>query len=391
MQYDFNRVIDRNNTACLKWDCRKENFGTEDLIPLWIADMDFPAPPAVTMAIKERAMHPIYGYTYRTPEFYRAIMDWMKKRHNWEIKKEWLLTTSGVVSAIKLAVLAYTEPGDQVIIQPPVYPPFFSSVENNGRQIVLNRLKEENGHYTIDFDQLETLVNARTKLMILCSPHNPIGRVWTRDELVKIGEFCLRNNILLVSDEIHSDIIYKDYTHVSIASLDPEIARNTITCIAPSKTFNVAGLATSIVIIPDKANFDRYNNMMNSIGMGTTNIFGITALTAAYKYGEDWLEELIDYLQGNLDFLEKFLIERISRIKLIKPEGTFLVWLDCRGLGINPKELKSFMNKEAKVGLNDGRDFGAGGEGFQRMNIACPRQILKQALTCMEQAVKKLE
>jgi cystathionine beta-lyase len=389
MQYDFNQVIDRKNTDCFKWDNRVETFGTDALLPLWVADMDFASPPAVITAIKERAEHPIYGYALRPPEFYQAIIAWLKKRHQWEVKKEWLLITAGVVPAINLAILAFTEPGDQVIVQPPVYHPFFSAVENNGRKLVINKLKEENGRYFMNYEQLDSLANDRTKLMILCSPHNPVGRVWTKEELNTVGEFCRRKNILLVSDEIHADVVYKNYTHLPIASLRPELAHNTITCIAPSKTFNVAGLATSVVIIPDQAKFERFNKMMVALGMGMSNIFGIAALTAAYQYGEDWLEQLIDYLQGNLDFLVQFLAERIPRIRVIKPEGTFLVWLDCRDLGLNPQELKEFLIYKAKVGLNDGRGFGPGGEGFQRINIACPRQILQKALIRIERAVQR--
>lgn len=389
MQYDFDRVIDRNNTYCEKWDGRAAVFGTADLLPLWVADMDFAAPPAVVAAIKQRAMHPIFGYTSWPPDFYRAIINWLKKRHNWETKEEWLLVTPGVVPAIKAAILAYTEPGDKVIIQPPVYPPFFRAVEDNGRELVVNRLKKEKNRYTMDYDRLERLAGAHAKMMILCSPHNPVGRVWTGEELGRVGDFCLRNNILLVSDEIHSDIIFKGHKHLPVAALSSELALNTITCTAPSKTFNIPGLATAVVIIPDQVKFACFKKTVDALGIQASNIFGITALNAAYRYGEEWLEHLIDYLQGNLAFLEKFFAERIPGVKVVKPEGTFLVWLDCRDLGMTPEALQEFMIKEAQVALNDGRDYGPGGEGFQRINIACPRSLLKKALTRIERGIKK--
>ena len=371
-------------------DRRAEIFGTADLLPLWVADMDFAVPPCVTTALAERIKHPVFGYTFPPPQFYQAIVDWMAKRHRWTIDQEWSVVTSGVVPALVLSILAFSEPGDGVIIQSPVYGPFFRVVEQNRRQLVLNPLKEENGHYTIDFDHLETVVNPDVKLMILCSPHNPVGRVWTKEELEKLGEFCQRHRILLVSDEIHADLVYPNYNHTPIAALSPKLAQNTITCVAPSKTFNLPGLTTAVTIIPDPERRRRFKQVQTALGMQVYNTLGITAFTAAYQGGADWLEELINYLQDNLDFLMAFFATRIPAIKPVRPEGTYLVWLDCRRLPLTPEELKAFFIHEAKVGLNDGRDFGAGGEGFQRINIACPRPLLAEALHRIERAVGKL-
>ncbi|NLW56800.1 MAG: putative C-S lyase [Firmicutes bacterium] len=390
MRYNFDRIIERTGTDSLKWDGREAIFGRSDLLPLWVADMDFAAPPAVVTALKTRAKHPVYGYPLRTPAIDQAIIGWLKKRHDWMVEAEWLLLTNGVVPALNLAVLAFTEPGDKVIIQPPVYQPFFKAVENNKRQLVLNQLREENGRYTIDFAHLEQIVDRRTKMLIFCSPHNPVGRVWTREELTKLGQFCLEHRILLVADEIHSDLVYKEYTHTPLASLTPELADNTITCIAPSKTFNVPGLATAVAIVPDKARRERFRQIMAATGVGAGNLFGLCALQAAYQEGEDWLEALLDYLQGNLELMTEFVAERLPGLKVIKPEGTYLVWLDCRGLGLTPEQLSAFLINEAKVGFNDGRGFGPGGAGFQRVNIACPRAVLKEALSRIERAVRQL-
>ncbi|HHT05008.1 MAG TPA: putative C-S lyase [Hydrogenispora sp.] len=390
MSYNFDQIIDRQQTNNEKWDHRSEVFGTSDLLPLWVADMDFAVPPCVTAALTERIKHPVYGYSFPPPAFYQAVVDWIARRHQWTIQKDWLVVTSGVVPALALSVLAFTEPGESVIIQPPVYGPFFRVVEQNQRQLVLNPLKEENGRYTMDFDHLESVVNPSVKMMILCSPHNPAGRVWTREELEKLGAFCTRHRILLVSDEIHADLVYPNFKHTPIAALSPEQAYNTITCLAPSKTFNLPGLTTAVTIIPDPERRRRFKQVQSALGMQVYNTLGLTAFTAAYRGGTDWLAALIDYLQGNLDFLLDFFATRIPAIKPVPPEGTYLVWLDCRRLPLTPDELKAFFIHEAKVGLNDGRTFGPGGEGFQRINIACPRPLLAEALHRIEDAVGRL-
>ncbi len=390
MSYNFDQIIDRQQTNNEKWDQRTKIFGTADLLPLWVADMDFAVPPCVTTALAERIQHPIYGYTFPPPQFYQALSDWLAARHQWTIEQEWTVVTPGVVPALALSVLAFTQPGEGVIIQPPVYGPFFRVVEKNQRRLVLNPLKEENGRYLMDFDHLETVVDPGVKMMILCSPHNPGGRVWTREELERLGEFCQRHGLILVSDEIHADLVYPNYKHTPIAALNPELAHNTITCFAPSKTFNLPGLTTAVALIPDPEKRRRFKQVQSALGMQIYNTLGLTAFTAAYQGGAAWLDALIRYLQGNLDFLMAFFAERIPAIKPMPPEGTYLVWLDCRRLPLTPEELKAFFIHEAKVGLNDGRSYGPGGEGFHRINIACPRPLLTEALHRIERAVGKL-
>ncbi len=393
MKYDFDRFVDRHNTASAKWDGIQNVFGVneDDIIPMWVADMDFLSPPEVIKAIEKRAKHGIFGYSLRPNSFYNAVIDWMKKRHDWEIKKEWITVTPGVVSGLSMAILSYTHPGDEVIVQPPVYFPFFTVVKNNERRLVYNPLKLENGHYSMDFEDLKSKFTPRTKMLILCSPQNPTGRVWSRNELKKLGEICLEHNTLIISDEIHSDLVYKKSKHIPIASISDEFAQNTVTFIAPSKTFNVAGLSTSIAIIPNSKLFNSFSRIIEKLEVGLGNIFGTVATEAAYKYGEEWLEEVLIYLEGNLKFLKAFLEEKLPQVKVIEPEGTYLVWLDFRELGLNEHSLRDFLLKVAKVALINGATFGPGGEGFQRINIATPRSVLRKALERIEKAVKKLK
>ncbi|ACR78872.1 MULTISPECIES: MalY/PatB family protein [Kosmotoga] len=390
-KYDFDKFIDRRETNSYKWDYLDEAFGTRDLIPMWVADMDFEAPKPVIEAIKNRAQHGCYGYTARPDSYYESIMNWLEKRHSWKVEKEWLLHSPGVVPGIVIAILAFTNPGDKVIIQTPVYHPFYSTVRENGRQLVKNPLKLENGKYFMNFEDLESKIDERARMLILCNPHNPGGRVWTEGELLKLGELCIKHDLIILSDEIHSDIIMPGYKHIPIASISQELADRTITYIAPSKTFNLAGLTTSTVIISNQRLRRIYNNMLSSLELNLGNVFGIVATEAAYRYGEEWLEQLLKYLKGNLEFLKKFISERLPEIKVVEPEGTYLVWLDFRGLGMDQEELRKFIIEKAKLGLNDGVTFGEEGKGFQRMNIACPRSILKKALEQLETAVKNLK
>jgi len=390
MRYDFDKVIDRKNTNSIKWDHVKSVFGDEDILPMWVADMDFSAPPPVIEALKRRAELGIYGYPKRPRAYYEAIINWIKKRHNWEVEKEWLTYSPGVVAGINLLILALTQPGEKVIIQPPVYYPFYFCIQNNGRQISENPLKLIDGRYNMDFDDLAKRADERTRMMILCNPHNPIGRVWEREDLLKVGEFCFQNEIILISDEIHSDLIYPGHKHIPTAMISDELAQNTITCMAPSKTFNLAGLKSSVIISSNQAHRRDFNNMLNNIGVGMDNIFGLAALESAYRYGEDWLEELLGYLSQNLDFLMEFVEEKIPKVGVIRPEATYLVWLDFRDLGLDGQGLMELMTKKAKVWLDDGPIFGPGGEGFQRINIACPRATLEEGLKRIESAVKSI-
>ncbi len=391
MKYDFDKLIERHNTCSFKWDMAEKLVGESDVLPLWVADMDFQSPAAVLEALKKRIEHGIFGYTAIPDSCYDAVVGWMKKRHNWSVKKEWITFTSGVVPALHWSVMAYTHPGDKVIIQPPVYYPFFKAARFTGRQLIENSLKYENRRYVMDFEELEKQFDSRTKLFILCSPHNPVGRVWTREELTKLGELCLKYNVVICSDEIHSDLVFKNSTHIPTASISDEIAQITVTCSAPTKTFNFVGTGLGFVIIPNKRLFNEFSNIQNNVGYESElgNLFGILATEIAYSHGEEWLDQVLDYLQGNLEFLTGYIERNIPEIKVIQPEGTYLIWLDCRALGMNDTELKDFLVKQAKVWLNDGPMFGSKEEGFQRINIGCPRSILEEALKRIEQAVKR--
>lgn len=379
MLFDFDELILRDSTSCVKYDLRKQIFGREDVIPMWVADMDFAVPPFVSEAVSRRARHPVYGYSIIPESYYKAIIDWQLKRYDWQIRKEWIMFSPGVVTGLNLLVHAFTGPGDKVIVQPPVYFPFFSCVKNNGRELVLNRLIEKDGNYSIDFEDLEKKMKEGAKMMILCNPHNPVSRCWTREELEWLGAKCLEYNVLLVSDEIHCDLVFEPHRHIPLATISEEIASNVITCIAPSKTFNLAGLFTSSIIIPDDGLRKRFETTFEKIHL-SANIFGITAAEAAYREGQEWLAGLMNYLQANVDRVRSFLADRLPEVTFSPAEATYMLWLDFRRLGIPDTELKKRLIETAGLGFVDGPTFGAGGEGFQRMNIACPKITLEKAL-----------
>ncbi|WP_163193038.1 MalY/PatB family protein [Clostridium thermarum] len=376
MKYDFNNIVNRKNTKSIKWD-----LADESVLPMWVADMDFEVPDAVREAIINRAEHAVYGYTKIDNGYFESIINWWKRRYNYLLKKEWIRYSPGVVPAIHMLIRALTEPGDKVVIQTPVYHPFFSAIKNNSCELVENPLKFENGRYTMDLLDLQSrLKDPKVKVMILCSPHNPVGRVWTKDELTRLGELCIENNVIVIADEIHCDLVYKEYVHIPFTSISEEFAENAILCNAPSKTFNIAGIQASSVVIKNDTLRRKFDQMLQSIGGLSPNIFAIEATVAAYNHGEQWLDELLDYLKGNLDLLTEFISENIPQMKVIKPEGTYLVWVDCRELGLSAGELNSFFLKEAKVWFNEGKIFGSGGDGFMRINIACPRSIIEEGL-----------
>ncbi|NFV74479.1 pyridoxal phosphate-dependent aminotransferase, partial [Clostridium botulinum] len=381
MKYNFDKVVNRDNTNCSKWNFNKETFGYEDIISMWIADMDFETVPEVKEEIINRAHHGIYGYTATTESYYKEVVNWMKKRHGWNIKKEWITNTPGIVMAVNTIVRTFTHSGDKVLLQRPIYYPFFKAINNNGCHIVNNPLKFDGKRYEMDFEDLDNkLSDPRVKIMILCSPHNPTGRVWTKEELVKVGNLCLKHNVLVISDEIHSDLIYKPNKHIPFAAICKEFADISITCTAPSKTFNLAGLQGSNIIISNERLMNEFKIAMENIGLSRLNIFAYIACEAAYKYGEQWVEELIDYLQENKEFAKKFIEEKVPMLKVIEPEGTYLLWIDCRELKMSKEELEEFMLKEAGVAFDEGYIFGEEAIGFERMNIACPREVLKEAL-----------
>ena len=396
MNYDFDTVIDRRNTDSIKWAAVEKIFGDKDVLAMWVADMDLPVARPITEALRKRTEHEIYGYMLPQRSTIEAVVNRVQKKYHWKIDPDWVVFTPGVVPALHAAVRAFSQPGDEVIIQGPVYYPFWSTVRNCGCQVANNELSLIDEHYHMDFADLEKKFDpkqesmmaspARVRLMILCSPHNPIGRVWTKQELTRAGEIVGKHGALMVSDEVHCELLYQGYRHVPFASISPEFEQNSITCMAPSKSFNLPGLNASSLIIPNRQVREKFNAARLGI-QSSPNIFGLVALEAAYRYGDEWLEQFLVYLQKNLEFLLNYFERNIPKIKVIRPEGTFLVWLDCRGLGMSPQELRTFMRNKAKIGLDDGFLFGPGGAGFQRMNIACPRATLEEALRRIEVAV----
>ncbi|NLY51197.1 MAG: putative C-S lyase [Firmicutes bacterium] len=397
MKYDFDRVIARRGTGSSKHERNTAMFGTEDVLDLWVADMDFPVPEPVVQAIKERAEHPIYGYTFPQESLLEAICERMLKRYNWKINKEWIVFNAGVVNGLYSAVQAFTHPGDEVVLQPPVYYPFYNIVKHNGCQAALNPLLFKDGRYTMDFAGLEQLFEAHTrfpvripriKAIILSSPHNPVGRVWTRGELSTLAEICIKNDCMILSDEVHCDLLVKGAKHTPMATLSKEIEQHTITFMSASKTYNIAGLSTSFAIIPNTKWRQQYINIR--AGHNSGNIFGLVATEAAFRYGDEYLEQLLAYLDENRDFFVNYIDTHIPQLKVIPAEGTYLAWVDMRSLGLSPVELQEFVRTKARLALDDGYAFGPGGEGFQRVNLACPRSILKEALQRLEQAVSSL-
>jgi cystathionine beta-lyase len=397
MKYDFDTVYDRTDTDSAKWGAIKEVFGRDDVIPMWVADMDFPTAAPIVEALKKRAGHPFFGYAMPGKSLIEAVVDRMKRKFGWHIEPEWVVFTPGIIPALSIAVRSLTHPGDEIILQEPVYYPFFGVVKGGGCQIVHNRLKLARGRYAMDYADLEAKFqpegrmadHTRVKAIILCNPQNPIGRVWRREELKRMGEIVIGHGAVVISDEIHCELIYQGYKHTPFAKISAEFAQNSIVCMAPSKTFNLPGLEASSVIIPNKKLRDDFNDARAGMVHGV-NIFGMVAMEAAYRYGDEWLEQLLAYLQGNLEITMKWFKERVPWIKVIAPQGTYLLWLDCRGLGLDDRELQKFMREQARVGFDDGFMFGKGGSGFQRMNIACPRSILREALARIEKAVKAL-
>ncbi len=399
MKYDFDQVCDRRNTNCSKWDNVATLFGRDDVIPMWVADMDFPAAKPIVEAVRRRAEHEFFGYTEAGDNIVGSVVERMKRKFDWDIEPEWITFTPGVVPAISCAIKSLTHPGDEVILQQPVYHPFFPAVNLNGCHIVNNALKLVNGRYEMDLDGLERAFHPRigmraipnrVKAMILCNPHNPVGRLWNREEVTHAGHIVIDHGAVVISDEIHCELLFKGHKHTPFASISKEFEQNSIVCMAPSKTFNLAGLSASSIIIPNKALRDGFENAR--VGMlPRPNLFGLTALEAAYREGDEWLEQLLDYLQGNLDYTVEYFQKRIPKITVIRPEGTYLVWLDCRQLDMDGMTLRAFMREKARVGLDDGFIFGPGGEGFERMNIACPRAILEEAYGRIEAAVNALK
>lgn len=380
MSYNFDEFNDRRNTACYKYDLRKKFYNDPDVLPLWVADTDFRTPDFVIKAIQNRLKHEILGYSFQPESEYQSVIDWVYRHHQWKIKKEWIGFTPGVVPTLSFAVLTFTHPGDKIIIQTPVYFPFYSAVTDHGRQLVLNPLILENGRYRMDFDNLKSQIDSGVKMLILCSPHNPTGNVWKKEELLELAKICMEHNILIISDEIHADIVYEGNKHIPTAMLSNEIADKTITLMAPSKTFNFAGLSTSYFIASNKKLFEKLSQTVSKMHLGEGNIFGNIALEAAYREGDNWLSQLILYLQQNIAFAKDFINSNIPFIEVIEPEATFLLWVDFRKTGLDDKTVRTLLLKDAHVALSNGILFGKDGEGFQRINIGCPRSVLEKGL-----------
>lgn len=390
MPVDFDTVPNRRGTNCFKYDFAREMGMPEDVLPLWVADMDFPTAPAVLERLHALAEHGIFGYTGVKDAYFSAVHNWYAQRFGWETQRSWLVTTPGVVFAIAIAIRAFTQKGDAILIQQPVYYPFANKVTENDRQLVVNPLVLKNGRYEMDFADMERkIVDYHVKMLLLCSPHNPVGRVWTKEELLRVGEICQKHGVLVVSDEIHADFTYAGHTHRVFASVKSEFADFTITCTAPSKTFNLAGLQNSNIFIPNRQLRHAYKKELSACGCGGTNCMGMAACQAAYEAGADWLEQLKQYLAGNLAYIRQFLREKLPDIALIEPEGTYLVWLDLRKLGLTEQQQRQLIVQDAKLWLDTGTLFGQGGEGFERINIACPRATIEQAMQRLERAVHK--
>lgn len=380
MKYQFDTIIDRHNSLSTKYAFQSHGR-PEDTLPLWVADMDFVSPIEVQQALEKTVKHGIYGYSEPDEEYVQILKNWFLRRHNWEIDSKWLLTSPGIVSALKTAIHAYTKPGDSVLIQQPVYHPFAISTNLTGRNLVVNELVLQDGVYQIDFDDFEQKIKENhVKLFLLCNPHNPVGRVWSKEELIKMGEICYQNQVFVVSDEIHQDFIYCGHQHVVFANLSEKFREISITCTAPTKTFNLAGLQISNIFIPNSQRRQEFRDAYLENGLVEPNLMGLVACKAAYQHGEDWLEQVLEYLAGNFQFLDDFLQKNIPQVKLIQPQGTYLAWVDFRGVGLSTQEINHRIIDQAHLWFNDGAIFGAGGEGFQRINLACPRPILEQTL-----------
>lgn len=378
-KYNFDQIIARENTDCVKYDKRQETFGRADVLPLWVADMDFATPDFIRYAVIERAAHEVYGYSFMSDAYFQAIVNWVKSRHQWVIKKDWISFSPGVVPAIHFAIQTFSEKGDGIIVQPPVYFPFFDAIHDNHRQQLDNLLiRKPDGTYHIDFDDLEEKAK-KAKILILSHPHNPVSRCWTREELKTMGEICVRNQVIIISDEIHNDLILPGFKHYPMATLSDEIANMTITCIAPSKTFNIAGLSTSSVIISNPELRKQYRQTLKQHHILKGNFFGMVASTAGYTKGGPWVDALMQYVKENFGIVSECLKNELPDLKLTPPEATFLAWIDFSGTGLSDKEIKDKLVFEAGLGLSHGPVFGPGGEGFQRMNLAAPKKIIQEA------------
>ena len=391
MKTDFNQIIDRLNTNSLKYDFILERGKPKDILPLWVADMDFKAPEPVLADIQKAVTHGIFGYTDVKSDYFDAIHHWFLKHYQWNTEQSWLVKTPGVVFAIANAVRAFTKEGDGILIQEPVYYPFSQVIQGNQRKLINNPLLYQNNSYSIDFEDFEhKIITEKVKLFVLCSPHNPVGRVWTKDELVRLGTICLKHDVIVISDEIHCDFTYPGYQHTVFANISDDFANHSIICTAPSKTFNLAGLQVSNIFIKNPSIRRRFKEESYKTGYSQLNTLGLIACKSAYVHGEEWLNDLKLYLQGNLNYIRNFLNDNLPQIKLIEPEGTYLVWLDCKALNLSNEALEDLIVNKAKLWLDGGTMFGEVGSGFQRINIACPITLLEEAFQRLYKVIQEL-
>lgn len=389
-KYNFDKVIDRRGTGALKLDVLGERYGRADLLPLWVADMDFETPDFITGALRKRLDHSLFGYTVEPADYWPAVMDWLRDRHGWEVKREWLTFIPGIVKGIGMVINVFVKEDEKVIIQPPVYHPFRLTPEGNGREVVYNPLHEnEDGSYSMDFENLEKVADDKCRLLILSNPHNPAGITWDRETLRRLAEFCHKRGIIVISDEIHSDMALWDNKHIPFASVSDEAAACSITFGAPSKTFNIAGIVSSYAIVPDEKLRNKFYGWLTANEFNDPTLFAPIATIAAFREGEEWRREMLDYVQGNIDFVIDYCREHIPTIKPLRPQASFLVWLDCRGLGLNHEELVDLFVEKAGLALNDGEMFGKEGKGFMRLNVGSPRSVLKEALDRLHAAIGK--
>lgn len=377
MRYDFDEIVPRRNTLSYKWDSAAD----EDMLPMWVADMDFRTAPAIVEALQKRVSHGIFGYTRVPDAYYDAVVGWFDRRHGWKIRRERMIYTSGVVPALSAVIKALTVPGDKVVVQTPVYNCFFSSVRNNGCTLVSNPLLRVEDTWKVDFEDLERKVSdPKVKLFLLCNPHNPAGRVWTKEELARMGEICFRHDVMVISDEIHCELVFPEYRYTPFASISEEFAARSVVCISPSKAFNMAGLQIANIVAPDEEVRQKIDKAINVNEVCDVNPFGVLATIAAYNEGEEWLVQLLDYLKGNYLWMRDFCRKHLSQFPVGRLEGTYLVWMDCSSLHQSSEELEQNLMKEARLWLNAGTMYGAEGEGFMRWNIACPRSVLEEGL-----------
>lgn len=387
MKYNFDEVIDRSDNFSAKYDELEAKFGRSDLVSLWVADMDFRAAEPIMKAIRDRAEQGIFGYTSRPESYYGAMKNWYKTRYNWDMEKDHIIHSPGVVPTLSLIMKLFTEPGDKIIIQSPVYYPFFNVVKDNDRELLLNPLKKVDGDYYMDFEDLEKKIDEKVKFLILCNPHNPIGRVWTKEELTKLGEMCIKNNITVIADEIHGDLVYDGKRYTPFASISEEFRVNSISCLSATKTFNIAGLQASFAVFPDKEMHDKFDEFLGILDIKRNNCFSLVAMEAAYAKGGEWLDQVLVYIRENMKFVKEYCEKHIPQIKANMPEGTYLVWLDCNELGLSDEALNDFFVNKARVALDGGSWFGDEGKGYMRLNVACPRATLEEGLDRIKEAI----